>query len=518
MDTPAATPATEGKPGLQDNPDPQGTPTPQGRPAPQGRSILGQPRGLATLFLTEMWERFSFYGARAILILFMTATAGKGGLGLSDKAASSIYGLYLSGSYLSGVLGGWIADRLVGAQRAVIAGGVFIMIGNAMLASGSPQVFFIGLLVTMLGTGLLKPNVSAIVGHLYPEGGSRRDAGFSIFYMGINIGSALGSPLVPLCAYRFGWHAGFALPAVGMVFGLIQFVATRRYLGSCGLRNETDVQSGSWTPVVLLGVAIAAVTILAANGTLTINANAVSTAATWAMSALALGYFGYLLLFAGLQGVERRRVYAMVGLFLGSATFWAGYEQMGASFNLFADRYTVHHIFGVELPAGILQGVNPIFIIVFAPILAALWLKLGQRDRDFSAPTKFALGLLLMGAGFLVMYCASQYVIGGAKVLPTWLVFTYLLHTLGELCLSPVGLSSMTKLAPSRFVSQVMGLWFLSLALGDNLAGQLSGEYDSSNLLSLPGLFLKIFWWGAIGGGVMLLCTPLLKRLMSGIR
>jgi POT family proton-dependent oligopeptide transporter len=208
----------------------------------------------------------------------------------------------------------------------------------------------------------------------------------------------------------------------------------------------------------------------------------------------------------------------MVALFAGSVTFWAGYEQMGASFNLFAQRYTDRYLLGTEIPAGILQGVNPIFIIVFAPVLAAVWLGLGRRNRDLAAPTKFALGLLLLGAGFLVMYFASLHVISGEKVLPTWLVFTYLLHTLGELCLSPVGLSSMTKLAPTRFVGQVMGLWFLSMALGDNLAGQLSGEYDSSNLLSLPGLFLKIFWWGALGGLAMLFLTPLLKRLMGGIR
>jgi proton-dependent oligopeptide transporter, POT family len=207
-----------------------------------------------------------------------------------------------------------------------------------------------------------------------------------------------------------------------------------------------------------------------------------------------------------------------VALFVGSAMFWAGYEQMGASFNLFAERYTDRHVLGVEIPAGTLQAVNPTFIIIFAPVLAAVWLSLGRRNRDFAAPTKFALGLVFMGAGFLVMYVASLYVISGQKVLPTWLIFTYLLHTLGELCLSPVGLSSMTKLAPTRFVGQVMGLWFLSLALGDNLAGQLSGEYDSSNLLSLPGLFLKIFCWGAVGGGVMLLLTPGLKRLMSGVR
>jgi proton-dependent oligopeptide transporter, POT family len=487
-------------------------------PAREAKQIFGQPRGLATLFLTEMWERFSYYGARAILVLFMTAAVARGGLGISDKTASSVYGLYLAGGYLSGLFGGWIADRLIGAQRAVVAGGVFIMIGNSMLASGSTQVFFIGLLVTMLGVGLLKPNVSAIVAQLYPEGGSRRDAGFSIFYMGINTGSALGSLLVPACAQYFGWHTGFALPAFGMLFGLVQFIATRHYLGVCGVACAADAKRGSWTPVIVIGIAIAVLTGLALNGSLQIDANAIGVAATWVMSALALGYFVYLIFFAGLDGAERNRVYVMAALFVGSATFWAGYEQMGASFNLFADRYTDRHMFGTEIPAGVLQGVNPILIIIFAPVLAALWLSLGRRNRDFPAPTKFALGLLLMGGGFFVMYIASLHVIAGEKVLPTWLICTYLLHTLGELCLSPVGLSSMTKLAPTRFVGQVMGLWFVSMALGDNLAGQLSGEYDSSNLLSLPGLFLKIFWWGAIGGTAMLLLTPLLKRLMGGVR
>ena len=486
-------------------------------PPVEGRQILGQPRGIATLFLTEMWERFSFYGARALLVLFMTDTV-RGGLGLADKTASSIYGLYLAGSYLSGLAGGWIADRLIGAQRAVLTGGVLIMTGNAMLASGSPQVFFLGLLITTLGVGMLKPNVSAIVAQIYPEGGSRRDAGFSIFYMGINLGSFGGSILVPLFAHYFGWHAGFALPALGMLLGLVQFLATRRYLGNCGVARAADSKRGSWIPVIVLGLAIASVAALALSGTLQINANAIGTAATWIFSALGLGYFAYLSFFAGLDASERRRVYVMVALFVGSTMFWAGFEQMGASLNLFADRYTERHLFGFEIPAGVLQGVNPTFIIIFAPILAALWLSLGRRNRDFSAPTKFALGLLLMGGGFFVMYVASLHVIAGVVVLPTWLVCTYLLHSLGELCLSPVGLSSMTKLAPTRFVGQALGLWFLSMALGGNLAGQLSGEYDSSNLASLPGLFLKLFWWGAIGGGVMLLLTPVLKRLMGGVR
>jgi len=298
----------------------------------------------------------------------------------------------------------------------------------------------------------------------------------------------------------------------------VQFLATRHYLGACGVARAPDSKRGSWIPVIVLGAAIAAVAALASSGSLQIDATAIGTAATWVFSALGLGYFAYLSFFAGLDASERRRVYVMVALFVGSTMFWAGFEQMGASLNLFADRYTERHLFGFEIPAGVLQGVNPTFIIIFAPILAALWLSLGRRNRDFSAPTKFALGLLLMGGGFFVMYVASLHVIAGVVVLPTWLVCTYLLHSLGELCLSPVGLSSMTKLAPTRFVGQALGLWFLSMALGGNLAGQLSGEYDSSNLASLPGLFLKLFWWGAIGGGVMLLLTPVLKRLMGGVR
>jgi POT family proton-dependent oligopeptide transporter len=485
----------------------------------EGRQIFGQPRGIATLFLTEMWERFSFYGARAILVLFMTATVAAGGLGISDQQANAVYGLFLGGGYLSGIFGGWIADRLIGAQRAVIAGGLFIMTGNAMLTSGNAKLFFLGLLVTMLGVGLLKPNASNIVARLYPEGGARRDAGFSIFYMGINLGSVGGSELVPWFAKHFGWHTGFALPAAGMVLGLAQFLLTRHFLKGHGAERAANATtSGSWLPVIVLAAIIATLCVLAWNGSIQIDASAIGRGATWALSVLALGYFAYLLLFAGLEPAERKRVFVMIALFIGSAMFWAGFEQQGASLNLFAERYTDRHMFGGEIAAGMLQGVNPFFIIVFAPILAGVWLGLERRNRDLSAPVKFALGLMLMGAGFLVMYFASLHVLAGIKVLPTWLVFTYLCHSLGELCLSPIGLSSMTKLAPGRFVGQVMGLWFVSMALGGNLAGQLSGEYDSTNLESLPSLFLKVFWWGAISGGVMLVFAPLLKRLMGAVR
>jgi proton-dependent oligopeptide transporter, POT family len=484
---------------------------------PAKRELFGQPRGLFTLFFTEMWERFTFYGMRAILILYMV-DAAKGGLGIPDRTASAIYGLYLGIGYLLSLLGGYIADRLVGQQRAVVAGAVLITVGNATLISGTPQIFFLGLLLNVFGVGLLKPNISAIVAQLYPEGGSRRDAGFSIFYMGINTGSFLGSLLVPLCAAKYGWHLGFSLPAVGMLFGLVQFLKTRHYLGNAGMTLAPDAKRGSWLPILLLLAAVAIVVVLALTGTITLDANLLSTATSWGIGVLAFAYFTYLLFFAGLTPVERKRAYVLIALFIGCAIFFLGYEQMGASFNLFAQRYTERHLFGWEVPAGVLQAVNPMFVIIFAPVLAAFWLFLGRHNRDLSAPAKFAAGLIFLGLGFLVMYFAAGYVLGGEKVAMTWLVFTYLLHSWGELCLSPVGLSSMTKLVPTRFVGQVLGVWFMATALGTNLAGAFSGDYDASNLASLPALFIEIFWWGAIGGGVMLLFTPLLKRLMPGVK
>jgi POT family proton-dependent oligopeptide transporter len=488
------------------------------RGVPAERELFGQPRGLYTLFFTEMWERFTFYGMRAVLILFMVDAVSHGGLGIDDRTASSIYGLYLGCAYLLSLLGGYIADRLIGQQRAVLTGGVLIMIGNATLISGIPQVFFLGLMINVFGVGLLKPNISAIVAQLYPEGGSRRDAGFSIFYMGINLGSFLGSLLVPLFAAKFGWHWGFSLPAVGMLLGLVQFLKTRRHLGTCGVALAPDAERGSWLPIALFVGVIVAVAALAVTGTISLNANAIANATSWMIGALAIAYFTYLIFFAGLTPVERNRAYVLIALFAGCAIFFAGYEQMGASFNLFAQRYTERHLFGWEVPAGVLQAVNPVFIIIFAPVLAGLWLILGRGNRDLSAPAKFGAGMILLGLGFLVMYVAAGFVLSGQKVAMTWLVATYLLHTWGELCLSPVGLSSMTKLVPTRFVGQVLGVWFMATALGTNLAGQLSGDYDASRLESLPALFLKIFWWGAIGGGLMLLLTPLLKRLMPGVK
>ena len=480
-----------------------------------GVGFFGQPRGLETLFFTEMWERFTYYGMRSVLILFLVAPAVSGGLGFDDRTASSIYGLYISGTYVFSLLGGWIADRLIGAQRAVIGGAALILVGNALLTTGHTSIFFCGLLVIVLGVGLLKPNVSAMVAQLYPDGGSRRDAGFSIFYMGISVGALLGSILVPLCATRFGWRVAFSLAAVGMAVGLCYFMITRGSLPNAEAA-ATRASPRSWIPVIVLLAGALLVMGFGVGGRLHIDPQATAAAASWLMGLFAVGYFFYLLKIARLTADERQRVYVMIVLFVAYAVFYAGFEQGGASLNLFAERYTNRSLFGSIMPAGILQGATAFYTILLAPVFAWLWIALGKRGRDLSPPAKFATGLGLLSLGTLVMVVASSIVVSGHKVLPTWLLATFLLQECGDLCLSPVGLSSMTKLAPRRFVGQVMGLWFLALALGNNLAGQLSREYDAGDLHSLPTLFLKIAGMSCAAAAVVAVLTPRLNRLMKG--
>ncbi len=482
------------------------------------QELFGQPRGLTTLFLTEMWERFSYYGMRSILILYAVASVGSGGFGLDDHVATAVYGLYIAATYVLALAGGWVADRLLGAQRAVLFGGLLILLGNALLVLGRMQIFFLGLAVIVLGVGLLKPNISVMVGGLYPEGGARRDAGFSIFYLGISVGALLGSLLVPLCAARFGWRYGFVLPVIGMSFGLTQFLLTRRWLAGSGREPAARPPLRSWWPVIVFGLVMAATAVLALSGRLVIKPMSVARAASWVIGAFASGYFIYLLAFAPLDRAERRRVLAVAALFAAYAVFYAGFEQAGASLNLFAERYTDRHILGWEMPAGMLQGTTALYTILFAPAFAALWLALGRRGRDPAPSVKFAAGLALLAASYLLMYLASGYVVGGEKILPSWLLLSYFLQECGDLCLSPVGLSSMTKLAPARFGGQIMGLWFLSLALGNNLAGQLSNQYDAGNLHSLPVLFLEIAAFSILAAATLLFLTPALQRLMGGAR
>jgi proton-dependent oligopeptide transporter, POT family len=505
------------EPGTAVAPQAGSSATAAGAPGTAGPTLFGHPRGLATLFFTEMWERFTFYGIQSILILFLVAASGRGGLGFGDQSASAIWGLYLGGTYLLSLLGGWVADRLIGGRLAVAAGGVLITAGNTLLAAGGTRLFFLGLVCNVLGVGLLKPNVSTMVGELYPEGGSRRDAGFSIFYIGINVGSLFGPMLVPVVARDYGWHAGFALPAVGMVLGVAQFLATRRYLGRAGAAPASP-RPRSWLILWIIMAAIGALAALMLSGAVTADPVALASRVSWLVGLLMGGYLLYMAFFGGLAGEERGRIFAIMMLFAASTVFWMAYMQIFGSLTLFAQRYTDLHVFGWSVPAGDMQTIDPVFIIALAPVFAASWVWLGNRNRDLSSPAKFACGLLLMAAGMLVMYFAARRVLHGNEVSPLWLTATYFLFACGELCLSPVGLSSTTKLAPARFAAQTMGLWFLTLALGSFLAGLLAGDYDAHDLATLPALYLKLFWWSAAAGVLMLLLTPSVKRLMAGVR
>ncbi len=482
---------------------------------------LGHPRGLITLATTEMWERFSYYGMRALLVLFMVESLEEGGLGYSDQTATAIYGLYTAAVYMLCLPGGWIADRLIGAQRAVWFGGIIIMSGHFVLAIPSVATFFLGLILVALGTGLLKPNISAIVGEFYPPGDPRRDGGFTIFYMGINIGAALG-PLVCGWLAQDNWHYGFGVAGVGMLFGLIQFKLTQSQLGDAGLAppakdgGEAAYRRKAWGGILAILLLVAGLLVAGLTGTVNLDPVALAQSSTYAIVALAFVYFGYVLLLGRLTRDERGRVIVIIVLFFAAAMFWSGFEQAGSSLNLFAERYTIREFGGFEIPASWFQSLNPVFIIILAPIYSMLWVALARRHLDPSTPLKFAVGLIILGLGFAVMIGAAALVAEGQQVLPTWLLFTYLLHTMGELALSPVGLSSVTKLAPRRFVGQMMGVWFLAASLGSILAGLLAGEFRADALDEMPRLYLQIVLT-TVGSGVLLafLAKPL-KRLMSG--
>jgi proton-dependent oligopeptide transporter, POT family len=477
-----------------------------------------------------MWERFTYYGMRAVLILFLVASVAAGGLGLDDKTAAAVYGLYTASVYLAGLPGGWVADRLIGAQRAVMLGGVLITAGNLLLAvSTSPKGFYIGLLVIVLGVGLLKPNVSAIVAGLYPEGGARLDSAFTIFYIGINIGGALGPLIIPLAQNFFGLRAGFGAGAFFMIIGVVQFYFTRKYLGEAGLRATTVHAAGSDKLIVprskewlrlWIGVAALALAVLGTSlGWIPMDALRLGRTTAYVIAGIGILYFVYYFLFADLTTEERRRGVVLVVLFVGCALFFSGFEQAGSSLNLFAERYTDRMIgwLHFEIPTGWFQSLNSIFIVLCAPFFAWMWIALARRNLNPSAPAKFALGLILMGSGFLVMAAAAAIVARGSKVLPYWLLMTYLLHTFGELCLSPVGLSYYTKLAPKRFVGQMMGMWFLAMSLGNLVAGLLAGEFDANNIPAMPGQYMHIVYITVGAGAILLAISRPVKKLMGNV-
>jgi POT family proton-dependent oligopeptide transporter len=491
------------------------------RMAPNPGSANSHPRGLYTLFFTEMWERFSYYGMRALLVLFMV-DAVRGGMGMDDKTATAIYGLYTAAVYLICLPGGWLADRLWGAQRAVWYGGIVIALGHFTLAIPRGEAFYLGLILVATGSGILKPNMSALVGELYPEGGSRRDAGFTIFYMGVNLGAFIGPMVCSTLGEKVNWHYGFGAAGVGMVLGLIQFRFSRHFLGDAGLRRGDDAPLHVTERIGLFGgTALAVVVIgLGMAGMFRFNPVALAKGMTYVIVGIAAVYFASLFLFSRLSKVEKERVAVILVLFLASALFWAGFEQAGSSFNLFAERFTDRRFEWIqfEIPAGWYQALGPVFIITFAPVFAALWVRLARRNLDPSIPVKFAFGLLLLALGFVVMAGAATVVAAGQKAMPTWLIMTYLIHTFGELCLSPVGLSSVTKLAPRRLVGQMMGTWFLATSLGNLIAGLLAGEFKADAVEHWPALYLKVIILPATAGVLLILCAKPIKRLMVGIR
>ena len=487
-------------------------------PAPYDIGFFGHPRGLSTLFFTEMWERFSYYGMRALLILFMTASVADGGLGFDTAVAGAIYGLYTSMVYMTTLPGGWVADRLIGQRRAVLYGGITIAAGHFSMAFPSLATFYLGLFLIVIGTGLLKGNVSVIVGQLYAPADTRRDAGFSVFYMGINLGAFVAPFICGYLGQRVDWHLGFAAAGIGMVIGLIQYVLGGKYLGDAGMHpTRSPGETGelkrrtAWIAALLL-VGLVAFGASAYTGALPVSATQVADAAGYLLLAICIVFFGWLFASGAWTPDERKRLYVIGVLFIAAALFWSLFEQAGSTLNLFADRDTRTSILGWSFPSSWFQSMNSFFVWSLAPVFAWLWLSLGRHEP--STPVKFSLGLIFVAAGFAVLVVGAQLAAGGVQVSPMWLTVVYLLHTAGELCLSPVGLSAMTKLAPARIAGLMMGVWFLATSVGNFIAGRLAGFYEA---MPLPSLFGSIAAFGIAAGLLLVLLTRPIKRLMGEV-
>ncbi|HMG34006.1 MAG TPA: peptide MFS transporter [Blastocatellia bacterium] len=512
--------------------------------------IGGHPAGLTTLFFTEMWERFSYYGMRALLLLFMVASPANGGLGFPTAKAASIYGAYTGSVYLTSIPGGWVADKLLGARLTVLCGGVFIALGHFSMAVPTLPTFFSGLILIVIGTGLLKPNISTMVGMLYSQDDPRRDAGFSVYYMGINTGALIAPIVCGFLARRpefksivgaFGlhpentWHVGFAAAGLGMTFGIIQYLyprAIRLLLISFGafmggltlvLFKASVAQLASSSDIFWLLAAVLIGAIVGNEVTRYVTRGEKKRSAE--LRKHPLGAIGQ----RRQASKETEKVtvpkqpftrdeklrMAVVGiLFLFATLFWMAFEQAGSSLNLFADTLTRHNVGSWQFDATYLQSVNSIFLILFAPVFSVLWIRLGSRQP--SSPMKFAIGLLFVSLGFIVVAFASTLTKSG-PVGPGWLILVYMLHTFGELSLSPVGLSTVTKLAPARVVGLMMGIWFLSISLGNYIAGWVAGNFDPK----AEGALLKMFGGVALitlaAAAILAALAPSIRKMMGRV-
>lgn len=481
------------------------------------KGFFGHPKGLFTLFFTEFWERFSYYGMRAILVYYMYYEVSQGGLGFPEEMALSIMSIYGSLVYMSGIIGGWLADRIFGTSNAVFYGGILIMIGHILLAiPGNATLFFASMIMIVLGTGLLKPNVSSIVGEIYSEHDNRRDAAFSIFYMGINLGGFLAPLIVGDIGMR-DFHLGFSIAAIGMFLGLVLFAVTKKKnLGLAGtIVNNPIPAEQKKTLYTRIGIALVVLAILITAGILT-------GWLTFDMFIKLVGVLGLLIPTAyfivmyrspNTTTVERSRILAYIPLFIAAIMFWAIQEQSSTVLASYADKRTQLEFAGFRISPAWFQSLNPLFIITLAPVFAGLWLKLGKRQPTI--PQKFSLGLLFAGLSFLVILVPSYFGGSDSLVNPLWLVLSYLIVVLGELCLSPVGLSATTKLAPAAFTAQMMSMWFLSNAAAQAINAQIVKFYTPET---------EMLYFGVIGGVAIILAVVLflfsskIQNFMKGVR
>ncbi len=497
-------------------------------------AFFGHPIGLATLFFTEMWERFSYYGMRALLIIFMTTAVTAGGRGMTGTAAGLVMALYMSSSYLLSLPGGWIADRFLGQRAAVTLGAIGIAIGNVMLALPGDALFFPGLAAAAVGTGLLKPNVSTMVGQLYTAADIRRDSGYTIYYMGINIGAWI-APLV--CGYvaqtdsfrsflgnhgidpNWCWHFGFSAAALGMIAGLIQFVVTQRWLGESGKHPHipSDPMRAAFDRKVLGAIltAAGAIVVLFVVATLT---DAVQVSKTAITNVFGVGLvLGSIALFYGVfraarDAGERRRVIAMIPLFLGAVAFFGIFEQAGTTLSIFAEKLTRRDLLGVSIPASYYQSVNSVFIILLAPVFAWMWVGLARLRKEPSSVMKFSIGMMLVAVSFVVMLPSLSSVMHGGQASGVYLIALYFFSTCAELCISPVGLSSMSKLAPKRLAGMVMGTWFLGTGVGEYLAGRAAGFSEQRGF---DFLFYFLIIASLVCAALLFVVAPMIRRMMD---
>lgn len=481
------------------------------------RGFFGHPRGLFTLFFTEFWERFSYYGMRAILVFYLYYKVSQGGLGFNQTLALSIMSIYGSLVYMSGVIGGWLADRVFGTARAVFYGGILIMFGHIALSiPGSKAMFFVSMILIVLGTGLLKPNVSTVVGEMYAEGDPRRDSGFSIFYMGINLGAFIAPFIVGTLGMSYNFHLGFGIAAIGMFVGLIVFLVTKK--NSLGLAGtfvanplSPSEKKRALTRFVIAIIIIAILLgILIPSGYFTFNRFLTLVSILGIL--IPACYFIIMYNSPKTTKTERSRVLAYIPLFIASVMFWSIEEQGSTILANYADKRTQLNFAGIHIIPAWFQSLNPLFIIVLAPVFGWLWIKLGKRQP--SIPRKFSFGLIFAGLSFLVILLPAYFGGSHSLVNPLWLVLSYLLAVIGELSLSPVGLSATTKLAPAAFSAQTMSLWFLSDAAAQALNAILAQFYSPKTEMAYFGTIGAV---AIVLGFVLFAIAPVIQKSMKGV-